>query len=202
MTSFLGEINAFLQRATQARRHPKTCRRGFQGFQIQLKVPQAAHKAVLGEALQSSRRESKLHDPQLPEMHRLFKKAGRRGIHPSCFQESGGPDRSILAPSMVPENMDTTCLVGGQSLKVLLNQGVCVQRAGAVEMASWCGIKNRGGVFAAMWMAAATAKSLQSCPTLCDPIDGSPPGFLSLGFSRQEHWSELPFPSPMLESEK
>ena len=24
--------------------------------------------------------------------------------------------------------------------------------------------------------AAATAKSLQSCPTLCDPIDGGPPG--------------------------
>ena len=24
--------------------------------------------------------------------------------------------------------------------------------------------------------AAATAKLLQSCPTLCDPIDGSPPG--------------------------
>ena len=26
-------------------------------------------------------------------------------------------------------------------------------------------------------VAAAAAKSLQSCPTLCDPIDGSPPGF-------------------------
>ena len=50
--------------------------------------------------------------------------------------------------------------------------------------------------------AAAAAKSLQSCPTLCDPIDGSPPGLLSLGFSRQEHWSGLPFPSPMHESEK
>ena len=25
--------------------------------------------------------------------------------------------------------------------------------------------------------AAAAAKSLQSCPTLCDPIEGSPPGF-------------------------
>ena len=25
--------------------------------------------------------------------------------------------------------------------------------------------------------AAAAAKSLQSCPTLCNPIDGSPPGF-------------------------
>ena len=89
--------------------------------------------------------------------------------------------------------------------------------------------------------AAATAKSLQSCPTLCDPTDGSPPGSsvpgilqartlewvaisfcnacmhaswfsciwlwatlwtaahqapLSTGFSRQEYWSGLPFPSP------
>ena len=26
------------------------------------------------------------------------------------------------------------------------------------------------------WRLVATAKSLQSCPTLCDPIDGSPPG--------------------------
>ena len=31
------------------------------------------------------------------------------------------------------------------------------------------------GKFNGMY-AAATAKSLQSCPTLCDPIDGSPPG--------------------------
>ena len=45
--------------------------------------------------------------------------------------------------------------------------------------------------------AAAAAKSLQPCPTLCDPIDGSPPE--TLGFSRQEHWSGLPFPSPMHE---
>ena len=50
--------------------------------------------------------------------------------------------------------------------------------------------------------AAAAAKSLQLCPTLCDPIDVSPPGSPSLGFSRQEHWSGLPFPSPMTESEK
>ena len=44
------------------------------------------------------------------------------------------------------------------------------------------------------------AKLLQSCPTLCNPIDGSPPGSPSLGLSRQEHWSWLPFPSPMYES--
>ena len=34
-------------------------------------------------------------------------------------------------------------------------------------------------------MAAATVKSLQSCPTLCNPTDGSPPGSSILGFSRQ-----------------
>ena len=92
--------------------------------------------------------------------------------------------------------------------------------------------------------AAAAAKSLQSYLTLCDPIDGSPPGSpvpgilqartlewvaisfsntwkwkvkakslsrvqllatpcpaayqapLSMGFSRQEYWSEVPLPSP------
>ena len=49
--------------------------------------------------------------------------------------------------------------------------------------------------------AAAAAKSLQSCPTLCDPIDNTAQQApLSLGFSRQEHWSGLPFPSPVHES--
>ena len=98
--------------------------------------------------------------------------------------------------------------------------------------------------------AAAAAKLLQSCLTLCDPIDGSPPGSsvpvipqartlewvatsfsnaskwkvkvkslsrvwllatpwtaayqapLSMGFSRQEHWSGLPFLSPVHQTEK
>ena len=98
-------------------------------------------------------------------------------------------------------------------------------------------------IFCLEYAAAAAAKSLQSCPTLCDPIDGSPPGspvpgilqartlewvaisfsnpwkwkvkvkslshvwFLatpwtaayqappSMGFPRQEYWSELPLPS-------
>ena len=49
---------------------------------------------------------------------------------------------------------------------------------------------------------AAAAESLQSCPTPCDPTDGSHQAPPSLGFSRQEHWSGLPFPSPMHESEK
>ena len=36
----------------------------------------------------------------------------------------------------------------------------------------------------------------------CVTPHGSPPGPPSLGFSRQEHWSGLPFPSSMHESEK
>ena len=35
-------------------------------------------------------------------------------------------------------------------------------------------------------------KLLQSCPTLCDPMDGSLSAPLSMGFSRQEYWSWLP----------
>ena len=36
----------------------------------------------------------------------------------------------------------------------------------------------------------------QSCLTLCDPMDYSPPAPPSNGFSRKEYWSGLPFPSP------
>ena len=45
---------------------------------------------------------------------------------------------------------------------------------------------------------AAAAKSHQSCPALCDPIAGSPPGSPVPGsLSRQEYWSGLPVPSPV-----
>ena len=50
--------------------------------------------------------------------------------------------------------------------------------------------------------AAAAAKMLQSCPTLCDPRDGSPPGSPVPGILQARIWSGLPFPSPMHESEK
>ena len=49
---------------------------------------------------------------------------------------------------------------------------------------------------------AAAAESLQSCPTLCDPIDGSPPGSPVPGIlqARTQEWVAIP--SPMHESEK
>jgi len=43
--------------------------------------------------------------------------------------------------------------------------------------------------------AAAAAKSLQSCPTLCDPIDGSPPGSSVHGIfqARVLEWGAIAF---------
>ena len=45
--------------------------------------------------------------------------------------------------------------------------------------------------------AAAAAKSLQSCPTLCDPIDSSPPGSPVPGIlqARTLEWVAISFPS-------
>ena len=42
---------------------------------------------------------------------------------------------------------------------------------------------------------AAAAKSLESCPTLCDPIDGSPPGFPVTGIlqARTLEWVAISF---------
>ena len=40
------------------------------------------------------------------------------------------------------------------------------------------------------------AKSIQSCPILCDPMDCSPQAPLSMGFSRLEYFSELLCPPP------
>ena len=50
--------------------------------------------------------------------------------------------------------------------------------------------------------AAAAVKSLQSCPTLCDPTVGSPPGSAIPGILQARTLEWLPFPSPMHESDK
>ena len=44
-------------------------------------------------------------------------------------------------------------------------------------------------------LTAAAAKSLQSCPTLCDPIDGSPPGLPIPGIlqARTLEWVAISF---------
>ena len=50
--------------------------------------------------------------------------------------------------------------------------------------------------------APAAAKSLQSCPTLCDPRDGSLPGSPVPGIIQARTLEGLPFPPPVDESVK
>ena len=54
------------------------------------------------------------------------------------------------------------------------------------------------------WHAAAAAKSLQSCPTLCDPRDGSPPGSPVPGIlqARTLEWVAISFSNAWKEKEK
>ena len=50
-------------------------------------------------------------------------------------------------------------------------------------------------VYGVVKCSAAAAKSLQSCPTLCDPIDGSPPGCPVAGIlqARTLEWVAISF---------
>ena len=52
-----------------------------------------------------------------------------------------------------------------------------------------------GGAGSVSVVAAAASKSLQSCPTLCDPIDGSPPGSAVPGIlqARTLEWVAISF---------
>ena len=63
-----------------------------------------------------------------------------------------------------------------------------------------CQKKNEILSFTTTWMnlegiAAATAKLLQSCPTLCHPTDGGPPGFPVPGIlqARTLEWVAISF---------
>ena len=56
-------------------------------------------------------------------------------------------------------------------------------------------------VFSLHAAAAAAAKSLQSCSTLCDPIDGSPPGIAVPGILQARTLEWVAISSPMHERE-
>ena len=53
----------------------------------------------------------------------------------------------------------------------------------------------------AAWRSSAQCSIAQLCPTLCDPMDYSPPGFSVHRIPRQEYWNELPFSPPGIEPE-
>ena len=58
-----------------------------------------------------------------------------------------------------------------------------------VMIISQCTHESNHQVVFFVCMSAVRTKSLQSCPTLCKSMDHSPPGILSMGFSRREYWS-------------
>ena len=66
-------------------------------------------------------------------------------------------------------------------------------------MASAPNPERRTAAYTASDTAAARFSRVRLCVT---PETASHQAPLFLGFSRQEHWSGLPFPSPMHESEK
>ena len=60
---------------------------------------------------------------------------------------------------------------------------------------------NIGRALRAALAAAAAAKSLQSCPTLCNPTDSSPPGSSVPGIlqARTLEWAAISLPSTVLD---
>ena len=64
-------------------------------------------------------------------------------------------------------------------------------------LAKWClsVLMHCLGLSELFFQGAAAAKSLQSCPTLCDPIDGSPPGSTAPGIlqARTLEWVAISF---------
>ena len=62
-------------------------------------------------------------------------------------------------------------------------------------------LKELDDLLNALAAAAAAAKSLQSCPTLCDPRDGSPPGSPVPGIlqARTLEWVAIAFSAVALE---
>ena len=68
---------------------------------------------------------------------------------------------------------------------------------GSPEWESTCFLYSPSVPWDACVHACVLSKALLSCLTLCNPMDSMDhQASLSMGFSRQEYWSELPFPSP------
>ena len=76
---------------------------------------------------------------------------------------------------------------------IQLNLQESISGSGSIAFFSLILFSDSGKIYLTLFM---HAKSLQSCPTLCNPVHCSPLGFSVYGFSRQEYWSGLPCPPP------
>ena len=82
-------------------------------------------------------------------------------------------------------------------LKWIANKDLLCSTGNSTQchMAAWIGGELGENAYIYSMAAAAAAKSLQSCPTLCDPIDGSPPGSVIPGIlqARTLEWVAISF---------
>ena len=83
----------------------------------------------------------------------------------------------------------------GLSLVTLLGEKARRMEGGGERAISLCLSLSLSFFF---FFAVAAAKSLQLCPTLSDPIDGSPPGSPVPEILQVKTLGGLPFPSPLL----
>ena len=86
------------------------------------------------------------------------------------------------------------CKLTSELLRALVMSLQCIPKANALAQLLWSPSFWFSSTSQVMWQAAA-AKSLQSCPTLCDPIDSSPPGSAVLGIlqARTLEWVAISF---------
>ena len=102
-------------------------------------------------------------------LHQVAEFPGLRQNHPEETQHTRGWVRVSQSLWFTPASSRTDRPLTSKTLKLDFLTSVNCQHLYPNFKANICLIIN-------IPLAAATAKSLQSCPTLCDPIDGSPPG--------------------------
>ena len=111
------------------------------------------------------------------------------------FSES--ESRSVVSSSLWPHGLYSPKNSPGQNTGVdshSLLQGVFPTQGLNPGLPHWMPDKLLESVIHGQ-IASAAAKSLQSCPTLCDPIDGSPPGSPIPGIlqARTLEWAAISF---------
>ena len=115
-------------------------------------------------------------------------KRWRRGLHPGNISKV-----ELIVFSDVFKHM--VKVRTGLEGKIVNMSKICLQSSGmhfvGLGISPW-DIQSKSSPTAA---AAAAAKSLQSCPTVCDPIDGSPPGSPVPGIlqARTLEWVSISF---------
>ena len=96
---------------------------------------------------------------------------------------------------MKEESEKTGLKLNIQETKIMASHPIISWQIDGKAMKQWQTLFSWAPKSLQMVTAAAAAKSLQSCPTLCDPIDGSPPGSAIPGIlqARTLEWVAISF---------